>query len=78
MTNDAARYQRELQAEPVLALRILRAMSALPEGPERVIRCSQQNAERAVARALARATVQGQIWRVEIEEGTGDYEKRGH
>lgn len=68
---DLRRYRAELQANPALADAVLARpdvfQPALAE-PERTIRCSRENVESAICRALAQAVVAGQLWRVEIVE----------
>jgi hypothetical protein len=61
----------ELRGNPALADLILATLRMVPEEPERVLRCSGENAERAVCRALALADVRREVWRVEILEGEG-------
>jgi hypothetical protein len=64
--SNLARYDRELLANPELVEYIMRELPPVTEEPERVIRCSAQNVERAVCRALARAVAWGECWRVEL------------
>lgn len=61
----------EIQANPALADVILARPDVFPPASlesERVIRCSRENAERAVCRALAEAAISRELWRVEIVE----------
>jgi hypothetical protein len=37
-----------------------------PTGARRIIRCSPQNTDRAVCRAISRAVMRGELWRVEV------------
>jgi len=39
-----------------------------PVEPERIIRCSHGNLERAICRAFARCREWGEFWRVEVVE----------
>lgn len=64
-------FRAEFQRDAALAARVMACPDVFPPArlePERVIRTSRENAERAVCRALARAAVWGELWRVEIVE----------
>lgn len=68
----ARRYKHEMAANPALveqALRALPGLQPVPEEPERIIRCSRANTDRAISRAIVRAAVHAELWRVEIVEG---------
>jgi hypothetical protein len=61
------RFERELAADAALVARVLATVPPAPEEPKRVlIRCSRENADRAIARALARAVVFCELSTVEI------------
>jgi hypothetical protein len=67
--SEPACYVRELLVDPVLADAILARPDVFPTGPpeiDHVIRCSSENVDRAISRALARATVHREMWRLEI------------
>ena len=64
MTAQLAAFERELVAVPALVERILTDLP--PVEPERVIRCSEENLERAVCRAFARCRAWSEFWRVEV------------
>ncbi|HXH48175.1 MAG TPA: hypothetical protein VNM47_02275 [Terriglobia bacterium] len=61
-----ARFQRELRGNPVLVEHVLQGLPPAPPEPERIIKCSPESAEIAVCRALARAHVHGEFWRIEM------------
>jgi hypothetical protein len=65
---DLARYQRELAAGPALVRDIRQALPPEPPEPERVIRCSRDRVDEAVAEAIIRARDRREVWRVEIVE----------
>ena len=69
MSADVSHCARELQSHSALVDTILARPEVFPARlaePERLIRCCRGNAERAVCRALARAAVQGEWWRLEV------------
>jgi hypothetical protein len=71
VTDLLARFERELLGAPALVEAILVRSDAFPavqEEPERVIRCRAENLDRAIARALARAVVLKEFWRLEMAE----------
>ena len=71
MSNELRRFERGFMSDPALRERILTAVRRAPAEPGgRVIRCSRQNTERAVARAISKAVVSGVVWRIEMEGGT--------
>jgi len=59
-------FERELAADPALCGRILAELPAVPTAPERVIRTSSENVDRAIARALARAVLFCELSTVEM------------
>lgn len=62
-------FRAQSQSDPALADAVMACSDAFPPAhlePERVIRTSRENAERAVCRALARAALWRELWRVEI------------
>jgi hypothetical protein len=61
------RFERELRDDPELCDRIFAEFAGADE-EERIIKTSPQNADRAIARAIARAVELGGVWRIEIEE----------
>jgi len=63
---DVGRYARDFSQHPALAEGILARLPPVEVEPERVIRCSPENADRAICRALARAVVDGNLWRLEV------------
>src|SRR6266536_2538203 len=68
--HDAARYERQLLADPRLVEAILSRIDMFPVVPrelDRVIRASRGNGERAVSTAMARVVAWGEFWRVEIQ-----------
>lgn len=65
---EAARYERELLTNPELAEEILHRLGPLAELERRVlIRCSRENVDRAIAKALARAVAHREVCKIEIE-----------
>lgn len=66
------KFEQCLTQNPELAAGILRKFGD-PE-PELVIKTSATNADRAIARAYARAVLHGECWRVELE---GNHEDCG-
>jgi hypothetical protein len=61
------RFERELSADPALVKRILETLPPVEIAPERIIRTSHENLDVGIARAIARAAVLGEVWRIEIE-----------
>lgn len=59
------RFERELSKDPQLVERVLQTLPPVPAEREGVIRTSAENVGRAIARALARAVVNGECWKVE-------------
>jgi hypothetical protein len=68
MSAELARFERELLASPALSWRVLRKLPSAPTERERIIRCCPQTVDVASARALAKAIVLGELWRIEISE----------
>jgi hypothetical protein len=60
------RFECELAKNPALVERILQSLPPAPAQPERIIRCSRENVDLAICRALARVVVNAQPWRIEI------------
>lgn len=64
-------FEQDLLADLTLADAVLEdemRFPPVPVEPERVIRCSPENVERAVCRAFARCSEWGQFWKVESTE----------
>jgi hypothetical protein len=66
MESDLDWYEDELRGDAALCARILVTLPPVPDEPERVIRCSRENATQAVCRALALGAVYGALWRLEV------------
>jgi hypothetical protein len=66
MNTQQAAFKRMLVTDPALVDAVLNELPPVPKEPERVIRCSPRNLERAICRALARAAIQGELWRIEV------------
>lgn len=67
MRADINRYKNELGLDPTLVNRVSRDFPPMPAEPERLIRSSAEHCDRAICRAIARAAMHGQVWRVDIE-----------
>lgn len=66
---DTANYERDLLTDPRLADLILARPDIFPSAqdePDRIIRCSAENADRAICRALARGLISLEVWRVQV------------
>jgi len=61
------RFERALSRDAELVGRILRELPAVEVERERVIKTSRENADLAIVRAIAKAAVLGEFWRIEIE-----------
>lgn len=61
-------FERELSQHPQLVERILRELPPVQIEPERVIKCSPENIERATCRAVARCREWGEHWLIEVVE----------
>lgn len=59
-------FEQALLQAPAVVTRILCDLPPLEADRERIIRCSRENVDIAIARAVARAVVNGEFWRVEI------------
>ncbi len=68
MSGVPMRYERELHRDPALCERIPCELPAAPAEAERIVRCSRDRVDEAICRALARAAVLGEAWRVEMVE----------
>jgi hypothetical protein len=62
------RYLAELRDDPFLREYILMMLPPVPEDVQHVIRCSRDRVDQAVARAIARAAVRGEISIVQTME----------
>lgn len=60
-----AAFERELRDNPALVEEILAAFPPVEVEADRVIRCSRENTDQAVARAIAKAAALGEFWRIE-------------
>lgn len=63
--------ESQLRKNPALVDAILsrpEAFPALQREPERIIRTSSANIQRAIARAFARCRERGEFWRIEVIE----------
>lgn len=63
-----ADFERQILGAPVLAKVILWDLPPVEVPPERIIRCSPESVDKALARALAKCREFGELWKVEIEE----------
>jgi hypothetical protein len=63
-----ADIERQILGAPELAEVILSDLPLVEVPPERIIRCSPENLDKALARALAKCREFGELWKVEIVE----------
>lgn len=68
MSEDLARYASELRDGSALVEGILAALPPRPDEPERIIRCSPEHVDEAIAEAIIRARDRRELWRVEMVE----------
>ena len=72
MTAQQAAFKRALVGDQALVDAVLNEIPPVLEEPERLIRCSPENLERAICRALARAAIWGECWKIEIVRRAND------
>lgn len=68
MSRQLESFEHELLADPALVERILATLPPVEDEQERIIRCSPENLERAICRAIARCRERGEFWRVEVTD----------
>ena len=71
MSSDPLRFSAELHKDPELCRHILadpHSFPPIPREPERIIKTSPENLERAICRSVARCREWGEFWKVEVSE----------
>ena len=76
MPAQLAQFERELASDHELVGRIMAELPHVEEPKRVLIRCSPENADRAIARALAGAVVQKEICKIQIENNDAETEIR--